>query len=90
MADGANLIIFEVDSPGGYMESMWELRYAITDLTEKKVRTVAYIPKLAMSAAAVISLACDEVYMQPDALIGDAGPITTTISPFTSSRTAPA
>lgn len=76
VADGANLIIFEVDSPGGYMETMWELRYAITDLSDQKVRTVAYIPKIAMSAAAVISLACDEVYLQPDAKIGDAGPIT--------------
>ncbi len=78
VADGANLIIFEVNSPGGYMESMWELRYAITDLTEKKVRTVAFIPEhaYAMSAAAVISLACDEVYMHPGAQIGDAGPIT--------------
>lgn len=74
--DGANMIVFEVDSPGGYMESMWELRYAITDLTEKKVRTVAFIPKMAMSAAAVISLSCDEIYMRPDAQIGDAGPIT--------------
>lgn len=76
VSDGANLIVFEVDSPGGYMESMWELRYAITDLADKNVRTVAYIPKLAMSAAAVISLSCDEVYMHPDAIMGDAGPIT--------------
>ena len=76
IADGANMIIFEVDSPGGYMESMWELRYAITDLADQKVRTVAYIPKMAMSAAAVISLACDEIYLHPDALLGDAGPIT--------------
>ncbi len=76
VADGANLIIFEIDSPGGYMESMWELRYTITDLTEKKVRTVAYIPEKAWSAAAVISMACDEVYMHPGAQIGDAGPIT--------------
>ncbi len=76
VSEGANMIIFEVDSPGGYMETMWELRYAITDLSDKKVRTVAYIPKTAMSAAAVISLACDEIYMKPDAKIGDAGPIT--------------
>ena len=76
VSDGANMIIFEVDSPGGYMDTMWELRYAITDLSDKNVRTVAYIPKTAMSAAAVISLSCDEIYMKPDAKIGDAGPIT--------------
>lgn len=76
VADGANLIIFEIDSPGGYMESMWELRYAITDLSEKKIRTVAYIPEMALSAAAVISMACDEVYMRSSAQLGDAGPIT--------------
>ncbi len=76
VADGANMIIFEVDSPGGYIESMWALSNAITYLTERKVRTVAYVPEQALSAAAVISLSCDEVYMKPGAKLGDAGPIT--------------
>ncbi len=78
VADGANVIIFEVDSEGGYVESMWDLSKAITDLDtgEKKVRTIAYVPKLAMSAAAMITFSCDEVYLHPDAIIGDAGPIT--------------
>ena len=75
-ADGANLIIFEIDSPGGYMDSMWELSHTITDLTAEKIRTVAYIPEKAWSAAAVIAMSCDEVYMHAGAQIGDAGPIT--------------
>jgi len=75
VADGVNMIIFEVDSPGGYLLQGQEIAHTIADLSEKKVRTVAYIPKNAISAAALISLGCDEIYMHPDAKIGDIGVI---------------
>src|SRR5260370_9151189 len=70
---GVNLLIFEIDSPGGSLFSSMNLANAIADLKEKKVRTVAYIPKRALSGAAIISLGCDEIYLHPDAMIGDAG-----------------
>lgn len=74
---GANLLIFEVDSPGGFLLSSTNLAHKIADLDPKKVRTVAYIGKdqEAMSGAAIVSLGCDEIYMHPGAQIGDAGPI---------------
>src|SRR5579872_1456503 len=75
LAAGFNLLIFEIDSPGGYAISSMNLANAIADLNSKKVRTVAYIPKMALSGAAILSMGCDEIYMQPEAKIGDAGMI---------------
>jgi len=70
-----NLIIFEITSPGGYLSSTFNIANRIADLDPDQVRTVAYIPRQALSGAAIIALACDEIYLRPDALIGDAGPI---------------
>lgn len=75
VAAGANLLIFEIESPGGYLTSSTNLANAIAELDEKKVRTVAYVPKQALSGAAIIALGCDEIYLHPSAQIGDAGPI---------------
>jgi membrane-bound serine protease (ClpP class) len=75
VAAGANLIIFEIDSPGGHLGPSLNLANTILDLESKNVRTVAYVPKMALSGAAMISLGCDDIYMHPDAQIGDAGPI---------------
>ena len=72
---GAKLIIFEVDSPGGYLFESEELAQTIADLKDRGVHAVAYIPEGAYSGAAIISLGCDDIYMRPDAKIGDAGAI---------------
>lgn len=72
VAAGANLIIFEIDSPGGWMSSGENLANAIANLEDEGVRTVAYIPDDALSMAAVIAMSCDEIYMHPGARIGDA------------------
>jgi membrane-bound serine protease (ClpP class) len=70
LGEGANLIIFEIDSPGGHLDVALTLAGNIADLDPKKVRTVAYIPEKATSSAAVIALGCDDIVMKPDALIG--------------------
>ncbi len=72
---GADLLIFEIDSPGGLMLASINLAQKIASLDEKKVRTVAWVPKMALSGAAIISLGCDDIFMHPTAQIGDAGPI---------------
>lgn len=75
VGSGANLIIFEIDSPGGLLIQSENLAFAISDLDPKQVRTVAFIPKQALSGAAIIALGCDEIYMCNEARIGDAAPI---------------
>lgn len=72
---GANMLIFEIESGGGFLLSGENLAYKIADLESIKVRTVAYVPKYALSSAAIIALGCDEIFLKPDAQIGDAGPI---------------
>ena len=37
-------------------------------------RTVAFVPREALSGAALFALACDEIVLAPDARFGDAGP----------------
>jgi membrane-bound serine protease (ClpP class) len=75
VAGGAQVIVFQIDSPGGLLMSSINLAQAIVRLEEHKIRTIAYVPAEAISGAAIISLGCDEIIMHPDAKIGDAGPI---------------
>jgi membrane-bound serine protease (ClpP class) len=74
VAAGVNMIIFHIDSAGGPLAQSQNLASAIADLDPKKVRTVAYVPKEALGSAALIALACDEIYLQPAARLGDARP----------------
>jgi len=73
-SSGAEIVIFEMDTPGGSMEAMRGIvRVIIDDLRE--VYTVAYVHPEAFSAGAIISLACSEIVLSPTAVIGDAMPI---------------
>ncbi len=72
---GSEVIIFEIDSPGGLLWQSRDLAYAIADLEERGVRTIAYVPDQALSGAAIIALGCDEIYLTPNGTFGDAGPI---------------
>lgn len=69
----ADLVIFHVDSPGGYLSSMQEMIDAVKEVTWAE--TAVWIDDKALSAAALFSLSCDTIIMAPDARIGDAGPI---------------
>lgn len=72
-SQGKNLIIFAIDSPGGLLYSSDEMAKKVLSATD--VRTVAYIQNQALSGASFLALACDEIYMAPNAMLGDAGPI---------------
>jgi membrane-bound serine protease (ClpP class) len=74
---GVNTLIFQIDSPGGFLLQSQNLADAIANLNPKEVHTIAYIPNEALSGAAIIALGCDEIYMNPSARIGDAEPIET-------------
>jgi len=70
---GADLVILEIDSPGGRLKESKEIAERLQELDW--AHTVAYIPREAISGAAIASLGCDEILMAPHARIGDAGPI---------------
>jgi membrane-bound serine protease (ClpP class) len=70
---GADLVILEIDSPGGGL--IESLRIAEHMQKLDWAHTVAYVPRDAISGGAIVSLGCDEILMAPHARIGDAGPI---------------
>lgn len=74
-ADKVDVIIIEIDSPGGLLGTAETMAEDIAALEEHGIRTVAWIPREAISGAAIIALGCDEIYMHPEARIGDAAPI---------------
>ena len=79
VGSGADLIVFEITSPGGLLYVSEQLATKIADLDKREgdraVRTVAYVPRQAFSGGTMVALGCDEIYAGPDARIGDAAPI---------------
>ena len=70
----AELVIIDLDTPGGRSDAM----EGICDLIRKDLKniyTVAYVNPRAISAGAIISLACTEIVMAPGSRIGDSMPI---------------
>ncbi len=72
-ADGAQVVIFEIDTPGGLVTSALDICHYIMNLTD--IHTVAWVNTQAISAGSMISLACDEIVMSPASSIGDCGVI---------------
>lgn len=69
---GVDVVVLDINSPGGYTYVTFELMDMVQDAD---VETVAFIEKDAISGAALLSLACDKIIMLPDARMGDAGEI---------------
>lgn len=74
LAEKPSLIIFEIDTYGGRLEPAFEISEYIADIPEE-TKTVAYIPKKAISAGALIAVSCNEIAMGPYAELGDCEPI---------------
>ncbi len=74
--DGATYIIYEMDTFGGRVDSALSIYQYILQEVSKKARTAAYIRTKAISAGALISVACQDIIMKENAQIGDCAPIT--------------
>ncbi len=72
-ASGVDLLIVEIDSPGGYAFESMQIAESLRDVTW--AYTIAFVPREAISGAALISLGCDEIVLGSQARFGDAGPI---------------
>jgi len=74
LGKGAQLIIIDMDTPGGEVLSALKICELIkSDLND--IYVVCYVRKWAISAGAMIALACDEIIMTPVGKIGDCAPI---------------
>jgi len=69
----AGVVIVEIDSPGGFLDSSLDISKRLCEVDW--ARTVAFIPREALSGAAIAALGCDDIVMADDARLGDAGPI---------------
>ncbi len=70
---GANFICVWIDSPGGDPIQSKRLADCLIDMDRNEVRTVAFIPTEARADAALVALACDQIVMQPRAILGGSG-----------------
>ena len=68
---GANLLIIELDSPGGELRSADDLAERLS--TIEGAKTVAYVHDRALGVAALLALACDEIVFSRDAKLGNVG-----------------
>jgi len=78
---GADCVVFDIESYGGMVTSSIETGDEIFDLGTR-VHTIAYVSRRAISGAAMISLACREIVMSEAGSIGDSQAIVMTSDGF--------
>ena len=69
-------LVVELDTPGGDVELMWQLANALLDASDEGIQTAAWIDDRALSAGALLALACERVYVRSHATFGSALPVT--------------
>jgi membrane-bound serine protease (ClpP class) len=80
LAEGAEYIVFEIDTFGGRVDSALQITSFITSI--KNARTIAWVNSgetsmgVSWSAGAIIALACQDIYMASGTSIGAAAPVT--------------
>lgn len=69
-------VVLDIDSPGGRVDALEEITALLAILKKGTgVEVSAYVRRQALSAGAYIALACDRVYMSPNATIGAITPV---------------
>ncbi len=72
-AAGAQTVIVEIDTYGGLVSSALDISRFIK--RQNDLHTIAFVHDKAISAGAMIAMACDEIVTQPASVIGDCAPI---------------
>jgi membrane-bound serine protease (ClpP class) len=70
---GAGTVILKIDTYGGLVTAGLDISRFIK--REQDLHVIALVDEKAISAGAMIALACDEIVMSPGALLGDCAPI---------------
>ena len=71
---GADALVIELDTPGGALVATLEITNILR--TQAPVNTVAWVNPFAFSAGTIIALSAREIVTAPDAMMGDAAPVT--------------
>jgi len=73
-AGGAELIVLDMDTWGGEVSAALDItRLLKVDLDD--IHTVCYVRTRAVSAGAMIAMACDQIVMNPSGKFGDCAPV---------------
>lgn len=70
---GADLLVFDIDSPGGELYAALGI---CSDIKQAGVRTMAWVNTRAFSGGALVALACDRIVVSDPASMGDIKPVT--------------
>lgn len=70
VSDGITLVIFEIDFPQSDLNYCMNLADSIMEMSQRNVHTVAFASKQALGGAAIIALACDDLYLTRQAELG--------------------
>jgi membrane-bound serine protease (ClpP class) len=73
---GADTVVLRIDTYGGLVTSALDMSRFIK--RQHDLHVIGFVHDKAISAGAMIALACVELVMAPDAVIGDAAPISVT------------
>ncbi|MBA3379033.1 MAG: nodulation protein NfeD, partial [Chloroflexia bacterium] len=69
---GATYVVLDINTPGGRLDSVLQMRDMILD---SPVPVVAYVNREAFSAGALITIASEQIYLAPAAVFGAATPV---------------
>jgi membrane-bound serine protease (ClpP class) len=72
-AMGAKVVIIDIDSPGGLVTASLDISHFLK--RQDDVRTIAFVRDKAYSGAAMVAMACNEIWMAPESVLGDCAPI---------------
>ena len=72
-ADEVDMVVIDMDTPGGRVDHTEEIIAHIRELGD--IPVYVFVNQDAISAGAIISIACDRIYMSPHGRIGAAAPI---------------
>jgi len=73
--NGAQYLVYEIGTYGGLVQSADDISKFLILEVGKKAQTVAYVTTEAISAGALVSVACKDIIMLKNTTIGDCAPI---------------
>lgn len=72
---GRDVLLCDIDTPGGRVDRMWAIAQVIDGATRRGISTVAWVRHHATSAGSLITMSCSQIYMSPAGTIGSATPV---------------
>ena len=69
---GASAVILDINTPGGRLDTVLEMRDA---LLRSPLLTIAFVNRESFSAGALITIACEEIWIAPGGVLGAATPV---------------